>query len=152
VKRTTPDMSQTKVTFRLNDEVVAEIERIRISQHYSSQVECMTALILSGAARVNGLIPSELQAAVMTDARVGGAVADAIAEVRMAGAHLSESPYADSQIADGIAKTIEHLRFAQDVILEAQAARIPAADKPTAERLRIRGGGDDWKAAERGAS
>jgi hypothetical protein len=143
---TTNGARRMEIKFRVSDDIRESAERVRASGKYSSLQECLIGLILDADERVSGRDKSAVQAAIMTDARVGGAISNALVELRRA---LEFPEISCSPIQTCIDEAIESLKFSQTVILEAQATRIPAADKPTAERLRIRGGGDDWKAAER---
>ena len=126
-------MAQTQIAFRVSEDVAAELERGRVEQHYTSQVEYISALILAGGGRLSGLSAQGLWDATATDSRVGGAITNAISFIE----------HGDSD------KAIDELRFAQDVILEAMMKKKPAIDQAVTERLRIRGGGDDWSQAER---
>ncbi len=122
-----------QISFRVSDDIAAELERGRVAQHFSSQVEYISALILGAAGRVSGLSAPGAFDAAAADARVGGAVTNAIALIEQGDR----------------AQAIDELRFAQDVILAALVAKRPPLDQTVADRMRIRGGGDDWAQAER---
>ena len=117
-----------QISFRVTDEVAQELERGRIAQHYSSAVEYVSALILSGAGRAHGLAEPTLFNSVATDARLGGAITTAIALMEQG----------------NVPDAIDKLRFAQDIILDSLKTAKPTIEKRVSERLRVRGGSDVW--------
>ena len=134
------------ISFRVPDDIAEALEAGRITNHYPSQTEYVIALILGRAKRVSGLDQSRVQAAIMTDHRVGGAISTALVELRRS----LQYPEISAPIKTCIDEAIEFLRFAQTVIMEAQIGRESAANKTADDRMRVRGGGDDWKQTERG--
>ncbi len=117
-----------QISFRVTDEVAQELERGRIAQHYASAVDYISALILAGANRAHGLAEPTVFNSVATDARMGGAITNALSLIEQ----------------EKITEATTELRFAQDLILESLMKAKPTVDTRVAERLRVHGGGDDW--------
>ena len=119
---------------RIPEDVYESLESGRIARRFSTLTAYITALILRDVGRTSGLDGTLAQSAVMTDARVGGAVTDAISAIE-----AGDNP-----------KAIASLRFAQDVILDGITRNGQSVVDTAAERLRIVGGDDDWARAEAG--
>lgn len=132
--------------FRFTPDVLAALNAGRAKQPRMDETEYVSALILDGANRVSGLDKNTVHAAVVVDMRVGGAITSALTELRRS---LEFTEVIGSPAEACIAESIERLKFAQGVIIEAQAARMEAIDAITDQRLRIRGGSNNWAKAEK---